>query len=73
MTLLYQQCLLLLDKRGVLWLMTQADTPFVRKPFKKCITTNKYKNELVIKNYSKKCPYVVSKNEASLSKYSESL
>lgn len=56
---LYQQCLLL-DKRGVMWLMTQADTPFVRNTFRKYTIhtfpvyrggSNEYKHELIIKNY----------------------
>lgn len=50
----------LLDQRGIKWLMTQADTPKVRKAFKtfKVYTfpvfrgyTNTYKKELIIKNY----------------------
>ena len=49
-----------LDKRGVLWLMTQADTVAIRKTFKKYKIvpfpvfrgyTNTYTTELIIKNY----------------------
>jgi DNA adenine methylase len=49
-----------LDKRGVYWLMTQADTPEVRKIFEDYEILEfpvfrrsqlKYKNELLIKNY----------------------
>lgn len=49
-----------LDKKNVKWLMTQADTDKVRKQFKEYTIipypvfrgfTNKFKNELVIKNY----------------------
>jgi DNA adenine methylase len=49
-----------LDKKNVKWLMTQADTPQVRKQFKEYTIisylvhrgfTNKCKNELIIKNY----------------------
>lgn len=56
---LYHQCVLL-DRKGVLWLMTQADTAVVRKIFEKYTihtfpvyrgATNEYKNELLIKNY----------------------
>jgi DNA adenine methylase len=49
-----------LNKRGVLWLMTQADTPYVKEIFSEYFIesylvyrsrTNTYKNELMIRNY----------------------
>lgn len=49
-----------LDKKGVMWMMTQADTPFIRSVFQRYkIHTfpvyrrqlNLHKNELIIKNY----------------------
>ena len=49
-----------LDKRGVRWLMTQADTPEIRRLFKPYKIepfrvyrnkTKQYKNELLIRNY----------------------
>ncbi len=49
-----------LDRKGVKWLMTQADTPIVRSMFKKYHISqftvyrgfsHVYKNELIIKNY----------------------
>ena len=49
-----------LDKKGVKWLMTQADTPEVRRLFSKYEviyvpvyrrSTKQFKNELIIKNY----------------------
>lgn len=56
---LYHQ-IKLLDKKGVKWLMTQADTPIIRKLFKNYTITKypvyrmnlkSYKYELIIKNY----------------------
>ena len=49
-----------LDAKNVKWLMTQADTPEIRKTFKEYkilsyrvfrAKSNIYKNELIIKNY----------------------
>ena len=52
---------LLLDGKGVKWMMTQADTPEVRKLFSKYdiksfavyrLALKSYKNELIIRNYT---------------------
>jgi DNA adenine methylase len=52
---------LLLDEKGVKWMMTQADTPEVRKLFNKYdiksfaiyrLALKSYKNELIIRNYT---------------------
>jgi len=49
-----------LDNLNVKWMLTQADNPFIRNLFKKYnissyqvyrLRSNKYKNELIIKNY----------------------
>jgi DNA adenine methylase len=56
---LYRQ-VVLLDQKGVFWMMTQADTPFMRKLFNEYTIyefpvfrprSRTHKNELLIKNY----------------------